>query len=96
MRDPLAVGTRLQHGRTTIRCSAADDDGHAPALDDRVPLDGPAPGKITQDEGQLVEPRVDCAPESAPETPTQLIIKFGDTGPGHQVTTMVPSSGIGR
>ena len=86
MRDALALWTRLQDGRSTVCCSAADDDGHAPALNKRVPLDIPAPSKIIQDDGQLIEPRVDRASEPSPETLTQLIIKFWDAGPDRRAS----------
>ena len=73
MCNPLTLGARLQHGRATVCCSAADDDGHAPALDERIPLDAPALGEIVQHSGQRIEPRVDGASEPTSETQAQLL-----------------------
>src|SRR5438105_2092041 len=86
MRDPFALGTRLQHGRATVCCLASDDDRHAPTLDERAPLDGPALSEITQDSGQRIEPRIDPASEATPEAQPQFRIKFGDAGCSHLVS----------
>ena len=66
MGDPLARGTCLQHRGPAVRGSAADDDGHAAALDHRAVLDVPALGQIAQNSGQRLEPRVDRAPGRRP------------------------------
>jgi hypothetical protein len=58
--------------------AAADDDGHAPPLDERAPLDLPALAEIGEHGGQLVEPGVDRAPEPAPEARAELVIEFRD------------------
>ena len=83
-RDAFAVGTRFQHSRATICCSAADDDGHAPALDERAPLDTPAPREITQHAaGQRIEPSVDRDAEPTSEAPAQFVVKLRDARWGH-------------
>ena len=78
MRDPLALGGRFQHGRTTVSCSAADDDGHAAALDERVPFEVPALGEIVEHSRQCSEPRVDRASEPTSEAKAQFLIEHGD------------------
>src|SRR5436305_15271405 len=92
MRDPLARGTRLQHGGPTLCCSAADDDRHAPASDQRAPLDVPAPGELTKQSGQPIEPRVARASEPPPEPQAHLLIEFRHAGSSHRRTSMPPTA----
>src|SRR5438105_4737959 len=87
-RDALALGRRLQDGWTTVCCSAADDDGHAPPLDERNPLEVPALGEIVQHSRQHIEPRVDRASESTSEAPAQFLIELGNAGCGHRLASM--------
>jgi len=85
---PPTLRSHFEYRSAILRGTTSDHNRDTPSLDQRLELNLPTPGEITQQRRQRVEPAIDDrAAKSPPETTTQLVIKLRDSRQEHHAET---------